>query len=151
MDGMQQQIFTLNRKVDQLYDIVERMSHQVSTLTAQKQPPSTERYMGEKSMSERHLSERQLSRSESTRPEPFRLETEPLMISDSYNSGSYSQGMMEHKDILQDDPQQGNATSSSDANWSADIQIRRLTAQLTAAYNRIAALEEQLLSYRIHS
>ncbi len=35
--------------------------------------------------------------------------------------------------------------------FADEIQIRRLTAQLTAAYNRIAALEEQLLSYRIHS
>jgi hypothetical protein len=31
-----------------------------------------------------------------------------------------------------------------------EIQIQRLTAQLTAAYNRIAALEEQLLLKRIH-
>jgi hypothetical protein len=31
---------------------------------------------------------------------------------------------------------------------SPQIQIQRLTAQLTAAYNRIAALEEQLLSKR---
>jgi hypothetical protein len=33
-------------------------------------------------------------------------------------------------------------------NLSPQIQIQRLTAQLTAAYNRIAALEEQLLSKR---
>jgi hypothetical protein len=32
-----------------------------------------------------------------------------------------------------------------------DIQIQRLTAQLTAAYNRIAALEEQLVANRIHA
>jgi hypothetical protein len=30
-----------------------------------------------------------------------------------------------------------------------EIQVQRLTAQLTAAYNRIAALEEQLLSRRV--
>jgi hypothetical protein len=33
---------------------------------------------------------------------------------------------------------------------TTDIQIQRLTAQLTAAYNRIAALEEQLMRQRIH-
>jgi hypothetical protein len=33
---------------------------------------------------------------------------------------------------------------------SPQVQIQRLTAQLTAAYNRIAALEEQLLSKRWH-
>jgi hypothetical protein len=31
---------------------------------------------------------------------------------------------------------------------SPQIQVQRLTAQLTAAYNRIAALEEQLLAKR---
>jgi hypothetical protein len=35
-------------------------------------------------------------------------------------------------------------------NITPEIQIQRLTAQLTAAYNRIAALEEQLLLKRIH-
>ena len=37
-----------------------------------------------------------------------------------------------------------------DKNITPEIQIQRLTAQLTAAYNRIAALEEQLLRERIH-
>ena len=56
-----------------------------------------------------------------------------------------------HKDILVDDNSSTSSTSSSSENLSPDTQIRRLTAQLTAAYNRIAALEEQLLTYRIHS
>ncbi len=30
-----------------------------------------------------------------------------------------------------------------------EVQVQRLTAQLTAAYNRIAALEEQLLAQRM--
>ena len=34
---------------------------------------------------------------------------------------------------------------------SPELHIRRLTAQVTAAYNRIAILEEQLLAQRIHS
>jgi hypothetical protein len=33
---------------------------------------------------------------------------------------------------------------------TAEAQVQRLTAQLTAAYNRIAALEEQLLAQRIN-
>jgi hypothetical protein len=37
-----------------------------------------------------------------------------------------------------------------DKNLTPEIQIQRLTAQLTAAYNRIAALEEQLMKDRIH-
>ena len=58
---------------------------------------------------------------------------------------------MSHKDILLDDNSNStNPMSSSEQELSPDIQIRRLTAQLTAAYNRIAALEEQLLSSRVH-
>ena len=55
---------------------------------------------------------------------------------------------MEHKDILVD-----GSSWEGDANegLSPDTQIRRLMAQLTAAYNRIATLEEQLFDCRIHS
>lgn len=59
---------------------------------------------------------------------------------------------MEHKDILLDgNDGESNAGQKGEQALSPDIQIRRLTAQLTAAYNRIAALEEQLLACRIHS
>jgi hypothetical protein len=37
----------------------------------------------------------------------------------------------------------------SEKTMSPELQIQRLTAQLTAAYNRIASLEEQLLSRRV--
>ncbi|GFE69993.1 hypothetical protein [Chroococcus sp. FPU101] len=126
MDGTQQQLINLNRKVEQLYDMVERMNYQITALMSTKQASREEK-------------------------QQYRAETDTWMISDS-NSGSYSLGMMDHKDILQDETHQNSMTNSgNDANWSTDIQIRRLTAQLTAAYHRIAALEEQLLSHRIHS
>jgi uncharacterized coiled-coil protein SlyX len=55
-----------------------------------------------------------------------------------------------HKDVLQDEG--GMATTGlSDRVLGPDMQIRRLTAQLTAAYGRIAALEEQLLLRRVQS
>jgi hypothetical protein len=127
MDGTQQQIGSLNRKVDQLYEIVERMSHQIALLIAEKQ--------------QLEIVDRQRAYNE----------PEPLMIPESSVISSYSLGIMEHKDILQDNDHKSHLSNGgSDNSWSADIQIRRLTAQLTAAYNRIAALEEQLLSYRIH-
>ena len=66
----------------------------------------------------------------------------PTPIHKRFNSA------MEHKDILVD-----GSSWEGDANegLSPDTQIRRLTAQLTAAYNRIATLEEQLFDCRIHS
>ncbi|MEL6262569.1 MAG: hypothetical protein AAFR12_16040 [Cyanobacteria bacterium J06626_6] len=55
---------------------------------------------------------------------------------------------MMHKDILSDEPYLEGDKSSTSRNLSPEIQIQRLTAQLTAAYNRIAALEEQIMAYR---
>ncbi len=64
--------------------------------------------------------------------------------------------MMEngHKDILQDPSENKNIYNSSsfcyqeDDTVSCEDKVQRLTAQLTAAYHRIASLEEQLISHR---
>ena len=58
---------------------------------------------------------------------------------------------LEHKDVLVDDVCLETNPETGDKQITPDIQIQRLTAQLTAAYNRIAALEEQLLLKRINS
>ena len=60
--------------------------------------------------------------------------------------------MMQHKDILVEGTRwEPPADYEQYQEVSPELQIRRLTAQVTAAYNRIAALEEQLLAQRIHS
>jgi hypothetical protein len=60
------------------------------------------------------------------------------------------EGNLLHKDILNESGYKHNPKDFEySMQVSSDIQITRLTAQLTAAYNRIAALEEQLLSKRI--
>lgn len=56
----------------------------------------------------------------------------------------------EHKDVLVDGFYLDTSLQGGDKHITPEIQIQRLTAQLTAAYNRIAALEEQLLLKRIH-
>lgn len=56
----------------------------------------------------------------------------------------------DHKDILNDEPHFGLDQLTGNQALSPEIQVQRLTAQLTAAYNRIAALEEQLLAFRGH-
>ncbi|WP_404789996.1 hypothetical protein [Altericista sp. CCNU0014] len=54
-----------------------------------------------------------------------------------------------HRDILADeDP--APLTGSKGQTISQELQMQRLMAQLTAAYNRIAALEEQLMAQRFH-
>lgn len=58
---------------------------------------------------------------------------------------------MEHKDVLVDSNYPESDSQQGERVLAPEVQIQRLTAQLTAAYNRIAALEEQLLSRRVHS
>jgi hypothetical protein len=54
-----------------------------------------------------------------------------------------------HRDVLMDD-EPTPLSSSKGQTISQELQMQRLMAQLTAAYNRIAALEEQLMSQRLH-
>ena len=125
MDTLQIQISELREKVDSLYGLIERISHQVQGLSdAKEQKSERDSY----------------SLSSFDRPRK------------GFSSFSGESGLqLTHKDVLVDDNSSSNtANASNEQNLSPDIQIRRLTAQLTAAYNRIAALEEQLLTYRIH-
>lgn len=53
---------------------------------------------------------------------------------------------LQHKDILFDETSLLEGYPTQDRAITPEIQVRRLTAQLTVAYKRIAQLEEQLLS-----
>ncbi|MGB5960947.1 MAG: hypothetical protein WBG73_09845 [Coleofasciculaceae cyanobacterium] len=124
MDTVQKQITILSHKVDALYQVIDRLSDKVT-----------------ESLSEIRLHSSQNDNSASaTNAKPF-----------SYQSPSLMGSVMEHKDVLVDNNNDLSNHQSSEKTLSPDVQVQRLTAQLTAAYNRIAALEEQLLSRRIHS
>jgi hypothetical protein len=59
--------------------------------------------------------------------------------------------VLEHKDILMDGIVYPEINYQvRDRQITPEIQIQRLTTQLTAAYHRIAALEEQLLRQRVN-
>lgn len=126
MDAVQKQITALSHKIDALYQIIDQLSCKVSESLAEiKQMPSQE-----------------------TNPFSSAGQFRPH----AYQSPSLLDSVMEHKDVLIDGKNEfTNSHQNSENTLSADIQVQRLTAQLTAAYNRIAALEEQLLSRRIHS
>lgn len=55
-----------------------------------------------------------------------------------------------HRDILVDQDPVMVQDHGNSKPMSQELQMQRLMAQLTAAYNRIAALEEQLIAQRIH-
>lgn len=125
MDTLQAQIGELRTKIDSLYTVVEQINEQVKVLSSQKSSNSSS--------------------------ESYSLPNFALNSSNLTERKADEEYQLTHKDILVDDNSSTNTTSSGSKNFSPDTQIRRLTAQLTAAYNRIAALEEQLLTYRIHS
>jgi hypothetical protein len=124
MEPLQKQVTTLSQKVDALYQVVDQLNGQVAD-----------------ALSECRLTPMQDGNGNF-------LATENTGRYPSLGYSSYKP-TMEHKDVLTDNNSQ-DANKSGEKELSPEIQIRRLTAQLTAAYNRIAALEEQLLAQRIH-
>jgi hypothetical protein len=77
----------------------------------------------------------------------------PLSLEDEacYPSGERHSGSLVHHDVLRNEDHLEDMIQGDTPLMTEDIQIQRLTAQLTAAYNRIAALEEQLVANRIHA
>ncbi|VXD22107.1 hypothetical protein [Planktothrix paucivesiculata] len=121
MDGLTQKVVTLTHKVDALYEIITQLTNQVSEHLSSEETPNS---------------------SDQT------IAFSPSLPDVSQTRKGLSQ--QEHKDILIDDEYMETIYYSQESSLTADIQIQRLTAQLTAAYNRIAALEEKLLSQRVH-
>ncbi|NJN62090.1 MAG: hypothetical protein HC795_11660 [Coleofasciculaceae cyanobacterium RL_1_1] len=118
MNHLQTQIATLDHKVDALYTLIERLSSSVDYLL---KDASTRAHGADTHNVD---SERMLSR-----------DTSKL------------DAMFEHQDVLLDrDLVSTERHGDEDTKMTPEAQIQRLTAQLTASYNRIAALEEQLLS-----
>ncbi len=126
MDTVQQELIALSHKVDMLYEILDQLSHQIAEALSEI----------------KHI----------LKPIPYPSSSGGNVRPDAYHSQSLMESVMEHKDILvENNNDNGNFHQNSENGLSADVQVQRLTAQLTAAYNRIAALEEQLLVRRIHS
>ncbi|MBE9028482.1 hypothetical protein IQ266_01765 [filamentous cyanobacterium LEGE 11480] len=121
MTALQTQINHLDQQIDTLNQSIEQLTKYVASL-----------------LEERHQS--------MTVPSPDLI---GRSVRSSSGGDSYREMMMESKDILLEDDDTDLGMSHSEKVMSPELQIQRLTAQLTAAYNRIAALEEQLLSKRM--
>ncbi|NJK99311.1 MAG: hypothetical protein HC838_11575 [Spirulinaceae cyanobacterium RM2_2_10] len=116
------------QRVDSLHGVVEQLNHQVSELLSlNRDRPSVP------SFTPTHAEPQPAPETERLFPEP-----------------GAGVALLQHKDILMDGDRGDRHwdRSSDERSLSPEIQVRRLTAQVTAAYNRIAALEEQLLSLR---
>jgi hypothetical protein len=123
MDSVQDQMSHLNTKVDALHEITEQLRDQITSI-----------------LSELKLATGSRTTLSEAAANPGRY---------SYQNRHLLKDEMEHKDVLMDDNYPESDSQNGDRALSSEVQIQRLTAQLTAAYNRIAALEEQLLSRRV--
>ena len=124
MEPLQKQIVTLSYKLDALCQVIEELDSKVS-----------------QTLSECSLAKTQARDSYSDNSNSVNYQFKGNL---NYNSE------LEHKDVLADGMYPDMNRQSGEKTLTPEIQIQRLTAQLTAAYNRIAALEEQLLRERIH-
>jgi len=123
MDSVKNQVNGLNDKIDTLYQLVEQLNEKMGEILLeikQSTPKDTDPFIG-------RVGERQ-----------------------SYSSLTRVDAALAHKDILIDNSYSDFNSATREKELGPEIQIQRLTAQLTAAYNRIAALEEQLLAKRVY-
>jgi hypothetical protein len=122
MELLQQQILTLSEKLDSLCQVIEQLDAKVT-----------------QAFSECSLANTQAKDNDQENGAAGGYQFKRITLNPE----------MEHKDVLRDGIYPDKHRQAGD-NITPEIQIQRLTAQLTAAYNRIAALEEQLLRERIH-
>lgn len=124
MDTVEKQVKALSHKVDALYQIIDGLTEKVSEALSEKRSTPVQ----------------ELNRIP---------QSVDRVRQYAYHNHNRLDSMMAHKDVLVDgNGYDSNGHHSSEKELSPEIQIQRLTAQLTAAYNRIAALEEQLLARR---
>jgi len=125
MEPLQKQVLTLSDKLDALYQLMEQLDHKVAQA----------------------LSDCRLEKTHEAR-DNFRTNSDARHY--ELRGQINLNPELEHKDVLADGMYPDMNLQAGDKNLTPEIQIQRLTAQLTAAYNRIAALEEQLLLKRVH-
>ena len=123
MNDLQTQLNALSTKVDGVYQLIDQLSIRVSEMVSECRLGLDQSHQLGREVGNGHR---------------------------QYRSPSSFDVSMEHKDILIDNDNLDPSSQNSDRQLTPEIQIQRLTAQLTAAYSRIAALEEQLISHRIH-
>lgn len=127
MDELHEQVATLDKKLDSLYQAIEILTERIAIEEASQQNGQSLSGSGDDLHKSRDLT-----------------------YHNGFNSEMLYGADEDYKDVLLDDSRPETANPSGGRQLTPEIQIQRLMAQLTAAYNRIADLEEQLLARRIH-
>jgi hypothetical protein len=129
MQPVEKQIEILAHKVDDVYQILDRLHHHLLVDTSDQ---------GQQSAAA--------------------IEENLYLIATEHRDDQYlpaanlakSSDWLLHQDVLVDHQGVEAVPQQSNVYLSPQSQIQRLTAQLTVAYSRIAVLEEQLLSQRLN-
>lgn len=163
--SLQNQLLTLSLKMDTGLHAIDQLSQLLILLVAELQGTEKSLERTNPAVPESPLLEIMLDQLSTIRQdlqrsaqpiayvrETTHLESSSLLLEDPIPSNFREDHRvsLHHKDVLEDDDSFG-VDNTVNGSVSADMQVRRLMAQLTAAYNRIAALEEQLLSSPRHS
>jgi hypothetical protein len=148
MESIQQQISTLTRKVDRVYQIIDRLHQHVF------QNLDTQTIGGEETSIEHPLNRQtpQLNSSDARRVKQeiasYRTNGYVDLPKDAHDRQEAANWAIDRQGMSIDNSGLEIGHQVKEQHLSPEFQIQRLTAQLTAAYNRIAALEEQLLAKR---
>ncbi len=133
MQPVEQQIKILATKVDDVYQILDRLHHHLVP-----EPAGDEQIAA--------LAIDQDLPPPAAVPGADRSLVPDFAVVDVSSSADW----LVHQDVLVDHQGVEASHHHTELYLSPQSQIQRLTAQLTVAYSRIAALEEQLLSQRLN-
>jgi hypothetical protein len=151
MEPLQAQITTLAHKVDLVYEILDRLYHDITenvdnpAIRSGALSVERARNLEDAKRFERGARRRNYSDASNN----YRSNGYPDLANGANSSQAQADWAIAQQDILIDSS--GVEISHyqiKEQDLSPQVQIQRLTAQLTAAYTRIAALEEQLLAKR---
>lgn len=140
MDRLQEQVRILGRKVDTLQAAIDQLNNRLSTqVTANHGFPTVAQQDIEMIADTTVVDMAGVISELAPSSHPFIHRGLTLVGSEERSA-----------DILMDDRYPEALPKAHDRVLTPELQIQRLMAQLTAAYNRIAELEEQLLAQRKH-
>ncbi|AFY81197.1 hypothetical protein [Oscillatoria acuminata] len=138
MESLEQQVYVLNHKVNDLYQTIEQLNRKISLCLGQ---PSLNVPLPPSESPEALLRKR------------YAYAIGNLVSTTLEELEEWEE--LDHKDVLKEKNERHQpekpVKNNIDTELTPEIQIRRLTAQLTAAYHRIAELEEQLVANRVQS
>ncbi len=142
MNTIHKEIAVLNCKVDALNEIVKRLNYQLQDFLTQNHPLPPQQSDS--------LPTSSASVAQDYSPVYQTSPSSAYHHHNPHHNYNNIDNVIDDNSVLEDiHPQENYYQHHYLPDISPDLQVQRLTAQLTAAYNRIAALEEQLLARRI--